>query len=411
MTKSKTAHTPTINEHIKSLRQSPIREVTKRLEEARNDTRIISFGGGQPGLPPPKFIQEKAPQYFKQIRSHRYTSTPGIPELRNAISTMMTREEGWEGLDEKNVLVTQSATNGIEVALSTLAREGDEAVLVSPVYPGFIGALETHGARTKLIETNVDNGFRLDLALLNEKIVRGKTKMLIVISPDNPTGRILSRAEVRAIGEMALETGVAVVCDESYYRIVYDGEHVPFEDYLTSLVGVRSFSKTASATGWRIGYNYSSPELVEAMEKVNQFRVLCVAPFFQLLIYEFIMNHTEREEYMRRVVEAYKLRRDAMGASLRKWLPYAKFVTPQAGFYYFIQLPGIIDDAQFSRQVFEEAKVALVPGSAFGMRPNSGYFRLTFVSEEPSKIDEGVHRMAKFIGEGVEKRRIAVADY
>ncbi len=411
MTKSRTVHTPMVNEHIKSLRQSPIRELTKRLEEARNDPEIISFGGGQPSLPPPKFIQEKAPEYFKQIRSHRYTSTPGIPELRNAIATMMTQEEGWEGLGQNNVLVTQSATNGIEVMLSALARGGDEAMVVSPVYPGFIGALETHGLRMKFLKTSVDNGFRLDLTLLNEKIVRGKTKMLIVISPDNPTGRMLSRAEVKAIGEIVLETGITVVCDESYYRIVYEGEHVPFEDYLTNLVGVRSFSKTASATGWRIGYNYSSRELIEAMEKVNQFRVLCVSPFFQGLVYEFIMNHTEREAYLQHVVETYKLRRDAMAASVRKWLPYAKFTPPQAGFYYFIRLPGIVNDIRFSNQLFEESKVAVVPGSAFGMRPDSGYFRLTFVSEEPSKIDRGVQRIAKQVEDTLETSRLFAPDY
>jgi len=411
MMRSRIVHSPKVNPLIQQLKQSPIREITKRLEQAGKDPQIISFGGGQPSVPPPKFVLEKAQDYLKQIRSHRYSSTPGIPELRDAIVRMMTLEEGWSDLDPSSILVTQSATNGIEVALSTLAREGDEAVLVSPTYPGFIGALQTHGVRTSILHTHVENEFRLSINVLNEKITKGKTKMIIAINPDNPTGRILSSDEVKAIGELAQDNGMGILSDESYYRIIYGGEFVTFQGFLSSLIGIRSFSKTASATGWRIGYNYAGLQIADAMEKVNQFRTLCVAPFFQQMIYEFVMDHTQREEYVRTVLETYKARRDAMGASLRKWLPNARFVIPQAGFYYFIRLPGVPDDTDFSQRIFNEAKVAVVPGSAFGMPRDGGYFRLTFVSEEPTKIDEGIHRIADHLDRMLEKPRIEIADY
>ncbi len=411
MTVTKMVQRPSLNPNIRTLKQSPIRELTKLLEQARNDPEVISFGGGQPSFPPPKFVMEKEVEYFKQSRSHRYSSTPGNEELRDGIAKMMLREEGWEYLEASNILVTQSATNGLEAAVTTLAREGDEAILVSPVYPGIIGVLATHGIRYRILETHVWDGFRLDLGRLNESIVEGKTKMLIVISPDNPTGRILSEAEVKAIGDMAQDNGIAVLCDESYYRIVYDGSFAPFKEYLPNLVGVRSFSKTASATGWRIGYNYSGPEIMESMEKVNQFRTLCVTPFFQQLISEFVMNHTEREDYLRKVLDEYKVRRDAMTEGLRRWMPLAKFTIPQAGFYHFIRLPGISSDDAFSREVFSETKVAMVPGSAFGRSLDEGYFRLTFVSEPPARIDEGIRRIADYVAENVEKPRITGAGY
>ncbi len=396
---------------IQQLKQSPIREITKRLAQAGKDPQIISFGGGQPSLSPPEFVLEKAPGYLRQTRSHRYSSTPGIPELRDSIAKMMTLEEAWPDLDPSNILVTQSATNGIEVALSTLAQEGDEAIIISPTYPGFIGALSTHGVKTSIIHTHVENGFRVNINILNEKISRNKTKMIIAVNPDNPTGRILSAQEVKAIGELAEDNGLGIVSDESYYKILYDDSFASFQDHLSNLVGVRSFSKTASATGWRIGYNYSSFQMTDAMERVNQFRTLCVAPFFQQMIYEFIIDHTRREEYIRTVLEAYKARRDTMGESLRKRLPTARFIVPQAGFYYFIRIPSIPDDTDFAQRIFNETKVAIVPGSAFGMPSDGGYFRLTFVSEEPEKIDEGIHRIADYLDQMLEKPRIEIADY
>ncbi len=411
MMRPKMVNPPKVNPLVQQVKESPIREITKRLERAGKDPQIISFGGGQPSLPPPEFVMEKALDILKQTRSHRYSSTPGIPELRDAIVRMMTLEEGWSDIDPSNILVTQSATNGIEVAISTLAREGDEAMMISPTYPGFIGALQTHGIRTSIIHTHVENGFRLNLNLLNEKITKGKTRMIIAIDPDNPTGRILSSAEVKGIGELAEDNGLGIISDETYYKILYDGGFTPSQDYVSNLVGIRSFSKTASATGWRIGYNYASFQVADAMEKVNQFRTLCVAPFFQQMIYEFIMDHTQREEYLRTILETYRARRDIMGASLRKWLPTARFVVPQAGFYYFIRLPGVPNDTDFSERIFNETKVAIVPGSAFGMPRDGGYFRLTFVSEEPAKIDEGIHRIADYLDEMLDKPRIEIADY
>ena len=336
-----TIHPPRINPLIAGLKQNPIREMTKRIESARGDPEIISFGGGQPSLPPPSFVMEKASEYLKQIRVHRYTSTAGLLEVRDALAKMMVREEGWSDIDENNILLTQSGSNGIEVAVSALAREGDEAIVITPTYTGYIGTLQTHGVKINPVRRLPSEGYKIDFDLLNEKIRRGKSRFLIVCTPDNPTGRILTSGEVKTIGDLAEENGLAIISDESYYRITYEEDFRSFRDYLPNLIGLRSFSKTASATGWRIGYNYADGPLLDAMEKVNQFRMLCVSPFFQELVYEFVAAHEQREEYLRHLVSVYKERRDAMGDSLRRSLPDASFQTPQGAFYYFIQLPEI----------------------------------------------------------------------
>jgi aspartate aminotransferase len=411
LTMADTIRVPRINPLVQAVKQSPIREMTKRIENARGDPEIISFGGGQPSFPPPEFVLRKAGEYLKQIRVHRYTSTPGLVEVRDALAKMMVREEGWSDIDESNILLTQSGSNGIEVAVSALAREGDEAIVITPTYAGYIGTLQTHGVKINPVRRLLEEGYKIDFDLLNEKIRKGKSRFIIVCSPDNPTGRILSSGEVKTIGDLAQENGLAIISDESYYRIVYEEDFRSFRDYLPNLIGVRSFSKTASATGWRVGYSYSDSQLLEAMEKVNQFRMLCVSPFFQELVYEFVEGHEQREEYLRNVVAAYRERRDAMGKSLGTRLPQVKFQVPQGAFYYFIHIPGISDDVAFSEDLYSAVKVATVPGSAFGMNRDEGFFRLTFVSEEPARIDEGIGRIAKYVEDTFETPRLSGSDY
>jgi aspartate aminotransferase len=393
------------------MKQNPIRELTKRIEMARGDPEIISFGGGQPSLPPPEFVLKTADDYLKQIRVHRYTSTPGLPEVRDAIAKMMVREEEWIDIDADNILLTQSGSNGIEVAVSALAKEGEEAIVIVPTYIGYLGTLQTHGVKINPVRRLPEEGFKIDFDHLDELAGKRKSRFIIVCSPDNPTGRILSSGEVKTIGDLAQDNGLAIICDESYYRITYEESFRSFRDYLPNLVGVRSFSKTASATGWRIGYNYADSELFDAMEKVNQYRMLCVSPFFQELVYEFVEAHEEREEYLRHVVSVYRERRDAMRSSLEKRLPEATFQTPQGAFYFFIHLPGIPDDVSFVNELYDSTKVAAVPGSAFGMNPDEGFFRLTFVSEVPSRIDEGIGKLAKFVQDNVETPRLSGSDY
>jgi aspartate aminotransferase len=402
---------PRINPILQSMKQNPIRELTKRIESARGDPEIISFGGGQPSVPPPKFVLDKADEYLKQIKVHRYTSTAGLPEVRNALAEMMVREEEWYDLDANNILLTQSGSNGIEVAVSALAKEGDEAIVIVPTYIGYLGTLQTHGVKINPVRRLPEEGFKIDFDHLNEMVRKGKSRFIIVCSPDNPTGRILSSGEVKTIGDLAQDNGLAIICDESYYRITYEESFRSFRDYLPNLIGVRSFSKTASATGWRIGYNYAEGEVFDAMEKVNQYRMLCVSPFFQELIYEFVESHEKREEYLQDVVAVYKQRRDAMEKSLEKRLPDATFQVPQGAFYFFVHLSGIQNDLAFVKDLYDSTKVATVPGSAFGMNPDEGFLRLTFVSEEPTRIDEGLTRIAKFVEETAETPQLSGPDY
>jgi aspartate aminotransferase len=386
---------PTISSSISGIKASPIREIAAKLEALKEDPELIGLGGGEPSLSPPDFVLEKAGEILKN--SHGYCATAGLKKLRERISELM-RDEGFD-LSLENILITNAASNGISVAFKALVNPGDEVITILPTYVAYPGLIQLNKAKMIEVRTEIENNFRINLDELNEKINKGKTKAIIVISPDNPTGRILNEKEVKTIGEIARDNGIAILSDEAYYLITYNGKFKPFNDFIDNLVGIRSFSKTASAPEWRIGYNYSSKEIIDAMTKANQYDIICPNVVSQKLILEFLKpeNKEKREAYNKYVVETYKRRMEAMGKSLEENLSEAKVVRPNGAFYYFIKIPGIKDDAKFARELLDQKKVAIVQGSAFGMKPNEGYFRLTFVSENEKRIDEGIKKIADFL--------------
>ncbi|MCW1296432.1 MAG: pyridoxal phosphate-dependent aminotransferase [Candidatus Parvarchaeota archaeon] len=386
---------PTISSSISSLKASPIREIATKLEILKEDPELIGLGGGEPSLDPPDFLLEKAGEILKNSKG--YCATAGFKKLRQRIAECM-KEEGFE-LTLENILITNAASNGISVAFKSLINPGDEVITILPTYVAYPGLIQLNNAKMVEIRTGIENNFRIDIDELNEKVNKGKTKAIIVISPDNPTGRILNKKEVRAIGEIAKENGMAILSDEAYYLITYNGKFEPFNEFMDNLVGIRSFSKTASAPQWRIGYNYANKDIIDAMIKANQYDIICPNVVSQKLIIEFLKeeNRAKREAYTKYVVETYKKRMEAMGKSLEEHLPEADFVKPDGAFYYFVRIPGIKDDAKFVSELLDTKKVAIVQGSAFGMRKDEGYFRLTFVSENEERINEGIKKIAEFL--------------
>ncbi|MCW1305074.1 MAG: pyridoxal phosphate-dependent aminotransferase [Candidatus Parvarchaeota archaeon] len=386
---------PTISSSISSLKASPIREIATKLEILKEDPELIGLGGGEPSLDPPDFLLEKAGEILKNSKG--YCATAGFKKLRQRIAECM-KEEGFE-LTLENILITNAASNGISVAFKSLINPGDEVITILPTYVAYPGLIQLNNAKMVEIRTGIENNFRIDIDELNEKVNKGKTKAIIVISPDNPTGRILNKKEVRAIGEIAKENGMAILSDEAYYLITYNGKFEPFNEFMDNLVGIRSFSKTASAPQWRIGYNYANKDIIDAMIKANQYDIICPNVVSQKLIIEFLKeeNRAKREAYTKYVVETYKKRMEAMGKSLEEHLPEADFVKPDGAFYYFVRIPGIKDDAKFVSELLDTKKVVIVQGSAFGMRKDEGYFRLTFVSENEERINEGIKKIAEFL--------------
>ena len=387
---------PEIQGRVREMQLSHVRKILKKLVQAGKDTDVISFGGGTPFLKPPELFSQKINSVFSEFKSHTYGVTAGLGELRELIALEL-QGEGFKDARAENVLVTSSSTNGLDAAMETLLGKGDELVIASPYFVNFTGQFKLRELKVKKVETSVEEGYRLGSEALKEAITK-KTKGILAVSPDNPTGRVLSAEEVKTMGDLAVDNGAVVFADEAYYKVLFAKKHYKFTDYLDNVVGLRSYSKTTSMPGWRLGYNYASKEVVEQMEKVNSVKVVCPNMLGQRLLVEYYKDETARREYDALILREYSKRREAMSSALKEYLPEAKVVEPEGGFYFFLKLPGKIqDDEAFSDKAFSEQKVAVVPGSAFGVGKGEGYFRFSFVSESPERIREGVKRIGNLL--------------
>ncbi|OYT52514.1 class I and II aminotransferase [Candidatus Bathyarchaeota archaeon ex4484_135] len=398
---------PGLSSRLGLVRKSPVRRVAALLAEARGKKDLISFGGGAPSLPPPKevieFLIEKLreePQF-----SASYGGTRGFLELRELISQDLKRYAGIEPDPAQEMIITEGATEGIFLSLMAVVDPGDEVIIMDPTYLGFIEAVKLCGAKPVGLPVYVEEGFQPDIERLKE-LIGPRTKAMILLSPDNPTGRVIEKERVKAIVDLACDHGFWIISDETYKHIIYEGQHT----YTASLPGawentitVCTFSKTASIPGFRLGYAYGPAEAIDAMEKIKQYISLCPSTPAQLAMMAFFKDGV-KERYLREtVIPTYKARRDVMGKYLAEFLPEAKTVRPAGSFFYFVNMKSYLerlkmDDETLCNQLIKEVSVVAIPGGYFGERGRD-HIRLTFVSEPEERIIEGLSRMAKYITE------------
>ena len=398
---------PGLTERLEHVRKSPIRRVAALLAEARKKRDLISFGGGAPSLPPPKEVIEYLIERLREEPqfSSSYGGTRGFLELRELISEDLKRYAGIEPDPKEEIIITDGATEGIFLSLMAIAGPGDEVIVMDPTYLGFSEAIRLCGAKPVRLPVYVEEGFQPDIERLKE-LIGPRTRAFILLSPDNPTGRVVERWRVKAITELAIDHDFWIISDETYKHIVYEGEHT----YTASLPGawentltVCTFSKTASIPGFRLGYAYGPPEIIDAMEKLKQYTSLCPSTPAQLAMMAFLKGDV-KERYLREVViPTYRARRDVMGERLSELLPEARTVKPAGSFFYFVDIrPYLakmgVDEERLCDELIEKASVVAIPGGYFGSN-GQGHIRLTFVSEPEERIIEGLSRLASYITE------------
>jgi aspartate aminotransferase len=396
---------PTLSKKTNVIRKSPIRKVAALLDYAKDRKTIISFGGGSPSLPPPPEIVNEIVNQFKQNpqRISAYTGTRGVPELREAIGKDVKKYTGCDVDPETQVLITDGATEGILTALLSTVNSGDEVIVTDPTYLGYSEAVKVAGGRVVRLPVTVDEGFQPDIEKL-KKIITKRTKAILLLSPDNPTGRIIEKERAEAIVDLAVDHDFWVICDDAYCHIVYEGEHV----WVYSLKGAEdrtivcnSFSKTASIPGLRLGFAYGPAQAIDGMEKFKQYMTLCPDTVGQYAMIKFLSGDI-KEKYLRDVViPTYKERRDAMGKYLTEYLPEAKTVRPGGAFYYFVDMSAYLkklgmNENELVEDLVKERDVIIVPGSHFGENCKL-HVRVTFVSESTERIREGVKRIQEYL--------------
>lgn len=375
---------------IDHMAPSGIRKINeKALEMERKGDHVLHFEVGRPDFDTPKYIKDAG---IKSIEDGHvfYTSNFGMPELRQAIAEKLQRENNVD-YQAKEVLVTTGLSEAIFDLLMCILEEGDEVLVPNPVWVNYLNIIRVLGAVPVSYSLLEDNQFQPDIQQLREKVT-DKTKAILLVTPNNPTGSILNRKTLEEIANVAKEHDLLVISDEVYERILFDGEkHVS----IASLEGMKErtltlngFSKAYSMTGWRLGYIAAPADLIVAFNKIHQHATSCAASFVQEAGI-VALNHEQNE--VEEMVKEYLRRRDYLVERINS-INGLSCSTPKGSFYLFINAKETGKSCEeLCDYLLEEAKVATVPGTVFGSE-GEGYIRFSFASSYEN-IVEGCDRI------------------
>jgi aspartate aminotransferase len=345
---------------------------------------------GEPDFDTPDNIREAAVKAIWDGYTH-YNPAQGIPELRKTIAEVVGKEKGLDVKPEE-VVVTPGAKPIMFFGILALVNEGDEVIYPNPGFPIYESVIEFVGAKAVPIKLEESKEFCFDPAALAD-IVTPKTKMIILNSPQNPTGGVLCREDLQAVAELAVKHDVWVLSDEVYGRMVYEGEHLS----IATLPGMRQrtivldgYSKTYAMTGWRLGYGIMPPELAARLTQLQINATSCTCTFTQVAGIEAIRGDQSDSNKM---VQEFKRRRDVIVDGLNQ-IPGITCLRPKGAFYVFpnIQETGM-KSQELSDLLLEKAGVAGLPGTAFG-RFGEGYMRFSYANSVEN-IQKALERIEK----------------
>jgi Aspartate/tyrosine/aromatic aminotransferase len=325
-----------------------------------------------------------------------YTPSQGVVEARQAVSEDLKRLGGLD-VPPEQIVLTAGGQAAMFSTLATLIEPGDEVVVMDPTYFGYRPLLEYFGASIKRVATRLEDGFQPDPEALKSAVGR-KTKVVILVSPDNPTGRMLSIDAAKAVADLAEDYDFWIITDEAYKTLIYEGSHV----YIYKLapertISINTFSKDPAIPGWRLGYVYGPPEVIPKIKLMNEEMVYCPPSFAQRLVAIYLRSEA-RMRYIREVVDVYRQRRDVAVSALRKYVPEARFAVPSGSMFVFVDLARYIQDGEtFARELLERYGVAAVPGAYFS-EVYKAAIRISFVTETPQRLEEGIRRIGEAVG-------------
>ncbi len=365
---------------------------------------VIGFGAGEPDFPTPEHIVEAAIAACRQVRFHHYTPTGGLPELREAVAVKTKRDSGYD-VSSAQVLITNGGKQAVANAFAVLCDPGDEVLVPAPYWTTYPESIALAGGTPVTVPSGAATGFRVSVEDL-ERAVTPRTKVLLFVSPSNPTGAVYPRDEVEAIGRWALERGLWVVTDEIYEHLVYGGaeQHslpVLVPDLAERCIVVNGVAKTYSMTGWRVGWMVGPVDAVVAANNIQSHETSNVANVSQAAALAAVSGDLSAVAEMR---TAFDRRRRTM-LDLLAGIPGVECVEPEGAFYCFPEVNALLGrelrgrrpatSAELAEVCIEEAKVAVVPGEAFGA---PGYFRLSYALGDEAMV-EGVTRLRDLFAE------------
>jgi aminotransferase len=353
---------------------------------------VISLGVGEPDFITPQRFRDAAIASITDGRT-KYTSNYGILPLRKAISEHTERLRGIRYDPANEILVTVGVSEAVDLALRATLEEGDEVLIADPSYVAYVPGIILAGGVPVPVTTHEEHDFRMRPEDVRAALTP-RTRAILLGFPNNPTGAVLTKADVDGIADIARERDLIVYADEIYDRLVYGTEHesiITREGMKDRTVYLAGFSKAYAMTGWRIGYACAPAEVIEQMMKIHQYTVMCVPTAGQYAALEALSNG---ESEVVRMVAEYGRRRTRIWERLNKMGLHC--FEPRGAFYAFPNITSTgLDDDTFAERLLNEEKVVVVPGNAFGEQ-GRGHVRACYAASM-EQIDEACDRIERFV--------------
>ena len=381
-----------IAERMNALKPSGTMSMSEKARALeRSGRRVLNLAVGEPDFDTPDHIKEAAYESIRNGFTH-YTSSRGIPELRKAISEDLK----WRGIEanpEEEIIVTPGAKHAIYCACLATLNPGDEVLVLSPTWPTHFTCIES--AEAGVIEVPSGETYSLNEEELKEKITN-KAKMILLSSPNNPTGGVLSQSEIRVIADIAEDHGLLVLSDEIYDRIVYDQIRIKsvasFENIRQQVIVVNGFSKTYAMTGWRLGYVFANKVIAEAISRIQETTTTCPVSFIQKAGLVALKGPQTSVDEM---IKEYDERRRFIVKRLNE-IPGIRCPMPKGAFYAFPDFSRLnLPSEEISDRLLDEEAVCSTPGSVFG-RYGEGHIRLSYATSL-EVISEAMNRIKNFV--------------
>ncbi|RJQ49898.1 MAG: pyridoxal phosphate-dependent aminotransferase [Desulfobacteraceae bacterium] len=385
-----------IADRMESIPFSGIRKVFEEvIRREKAGEKIIHLNIGRPDFDTPKNIKEAAKKALDEGKVH-YASNYGIPELRDAIARKHEKENRLTYDPASEIVVTAGANEGVLLAMMGLLNPGDEVLIPDPVWLHYFYCARMAGAEPISVPTRQENEFVPSIDDF-KALITPRTRMIVLTTPNNPTGAVASRNALEALAKLAREKDLFVMSDEIYESMVYDGSrHISIAGLpgmKQRTIVVNGFSKRYSMTGWRLGWIASDRELVSAMIRIHQYTTVCVTTFAQHGAVEALTGpQGEIEAMIAEFDRRRKLVYDRLSA-----MPGVSTLKPKGAFYIFPNIEGTRKSSeQITQYLLENAKIAVVPGSVFG-KYGEGYIRISYANsyENLEKAMDNMHAALK----------------
>ena len=395
-----------ISSRIAAIAESATLAVDAKAKALKAQGRpVIGFGAGEPDFPTPDYIVEAAAAATHVVANHRYTPTPGLPELREAIVAKTKRDSNYE-ITADQVLVTNGGKQAVYQAFATIINEGDEVLLPAPYWTTYPECIKLAGGVSIEVFADETQNYLVSVEQL-EAARTPKTKAILFCSPSNPTGSVYSPAQVKAIGEWALKNNIWVISDEIYEHLLYDGASAPSMPVVVpgladTCIILNGVAKTYAMTGWRVGWMIGPKDVIKAATNLQSHLTSNVSNVSQRAAIAALTGDLKAVHAMG---EAFNRRR-ALIVGLLNEIPGFVCPTPTGAFYVYPSVKGVLGktirgktpktSAELATLLLEEVEVAAVPGEAFGP---CGYLRFSYATSD-ADIVEGIGRIKKLLTEG-----------